>query len=110
MSNAIRTCIACGASDLALLTRRGSLRVMLCAQCGLTTGHLQSESAVDNEAAVATDPNHFWMVVEQYESLRIANSNLLINRLPRLEAVLGKRAINWLEIGPGSGTFGALGG
>ena len=56
----------------------------------LTTGHLQSGSTADNEAGVATDPNHFWMVVEQYESLRIANSNLLINRLPQLETVLRK--------------------
>ena len=26
---------------------------MQCAQCGLTTGHLQTESAADNEAGVA---------------------------------------------------------
>lgn len=105
MSEVKHPCLLCSGNMVRVAQRR-LMVIDQCISCGLCVGHIAQRSTRSDDRAVSTDPNHFNMVLGNYETLAKVNRSLLERRLPRYRALLGGTPNNWLEIGPGSGAFG----
>jgi 2-polyprenyl-3-methyl-5-hydroxy-6-metoxy-1,4-benzoquinol methylase len=100
-------CTNCAAAELRTVVVRRGLTVRRCGECGVAKGQLTNDPQdVPDARAIATSPDHFSFVTENYDSLVNENSVLLRNRMSTYDRVLGKSPATWLEVGPGSGAFG----
>ena len=96
-------CPICETSTLKLRVRRTRLDVMSCEICYLLIGTTSDSLASSREGSVATDPQHFKMLLDNGDVWQRIMSQMLSKRMNVFRSILGSQPINWLEIGPGSG-------